>query len=210
MDEAQISTLQGLSRGQHLQDSVSVSTLDKKVSNIDDDQTNIGHQIENLARQLSRRRTTDSTDVNLDVLSPQPGTKLDSNSPTFDPRAWIRAFMKLTESEAGSAPPRSLGVAFRDLDVSGWGAGAEYQRSTLDYPVDVVKSIMGLFGAGPKKHRVNILRQFEGVVEQGELLLVLGPPGSGCSTLLKTMAGETAGLMVDPQSYMNFRGTPNT
>ncbi|KAF9461129.1 hypothetical protein BDZ94DRAFT_1373768 [Collybia nuda] len=31
---------------------------------------------------------------------------------------------------------------------------------------------------------------FEGVVRPGEMLLVLGRPGSGCSTLLKTLANH--------------------
>jgi ABC-type multidrug transport system ATPase subunit len=37
-------------------------------------------------------------------------------------------------------------------------------------------------------------------------LLILG--SSGCSTLLKTIAGETFGFSVDPESYLNYRGIP--
>jgi hypothetical protein len=29
---------------------------------------------------------------------------------------------------------------------------------------------------------------------------------SGCSTLLKTIAGETHGLFVDEESYINYQG----
>ena len=36
----------------------------------------------------------------------------------------------------------------------------------------------------------NIIEGFDGIVRPGEMLLVLGRPGSGCSTLLKTIAGE--------------------
>ncbi|WAO87350.1 Hypothetical protein NCS54_00465600 [Fusarium falciforme] len=163
----------------------------------------MNHEIEALARQLTRASTTAGAELH--AFCPQPGTRLDPGSPNFDARAWVKAFVKLDESEAGSAPPRSLGVAFRNLNVFGWGTGAEHQKSVIDYPLDVVKSLVDLLSPR-KKRRVDILRNFEGVVEEGELLLVLGPPGSGCSTLLKTIAGETAGLEVDPQSYMNFRG----
>jgi ABC-type multidrug transport system ATPase subunit len=31
---------------------------------------------------------------------------------------------------------------------------------------------------------------------------------SGCSTLLKTIAGETHGFQVNPDSYMNYQGVP--
>ncbi|KAF5634266.1 ABC1 transport [Fusarium sp. NRRL 52700] len=166
-------------------------------------QHDITQQISNLARQLSRVSTTAGTELH--AFSPQPGTKLDPNSPAFDARAWVKAFVRLVESDAGAAPPRSLGVAFKNLNVYGWGSGAEHQKTVVDYPIDAVKYLAGLVGGG-KKRRVDILRDFEGVVDEGELLLVLGPPGSGCSTLLKTISGETAGLEVGPDSYMNFRG----
>jgi ABC-type multidrug transport system ATPase subunit len=38
------------------------------------------------------------------------------------------------------------------------------------------------------------------------MLVVLGRPGSGCSTLLKTISGETDGFFVDSQSYINYQG----
>ena len=164
---------------------------------------NINQEIGELARQLSRVSTTAGAE--LQAFSPQPGSKLDPNSTNFDPRSWVKAFVKLVESEEGSAPTRSLGVAFRNLNVYGWGTGASHQKTFLDYPVDAVSYVLGLLSGGKKK-KIDILRNFEGVIEQGELLLVLGPPGSGCSTLLKTIAGETAGLEVGSDSYMNFRG----
>lgn len=161
-------------------------------------------QIETLARQLTRASTTAGAE--LCALSPQPGSRLDPNSANFDARAWVKAFIKLTESDPDAAPSRGLGVAFRNLDVFGWTNGAEHQKGVLDLPVDVVASVVKMLGLGQKRRRVDILRNFEGVIEQGELLLVLGPPGSGCSTLLKTIAGETAGLDVSDDSYLNFRG----
>lgn len=51
-----------------------------------------------------------------------------------------------------------------------------------------------------------ILSGFEGVVKSGELLLVLGRPGSGCSTFLRTMAGEVHGLSIDKKSLVHYNG----
>ncbi|KAH8686519.1 ABC-2 type transporter-domain-containing protein [Ilyonectria robusta] len=161
-------------------------------------------EIEALARQLTHASA--AFDTELHAFNPQPGTQLDPGSTNFDSREWVRALIKLTESDPGAAPPRSLGVAFQKLDVFGWGSGAEHQKSVLDYPLDIVSSFVDLFGGNRNKRRIDILRNFEGVVDKGELLLVLGPPGSGCSTLLKTIAGETSGLEVSSDSYMNFRG----
>jgi len=38
-----------------------------------------------------------------------------------------------------------------------------------------------------------LLHDFSGSVKDGEMLLVLGRPGSGCSTFLKTIASQTEG-----------------
>jgi len=38
-----------------------------------------------------------------------------------------------------------------------------------------------------------LLQDFSGCVKDGEMLLVLGRPGSGCSTFLKTIASQTEG-----------------
>src|SRR5271170_4066213 len=38
-----------------------------------------------------------------------------------------------------------------------------------------------------------LLHDFSGSVKAGEMLLVLGRPGSGCSTFLKTLASQTEG-----------------
>ncbi|KAF9776373.1 hypothetical protein IL306_005456 [Fusarium sp. DS 682] len=165
-------------------------------------------EIEQLARQLTRASTT--VDAEIHPLNPQPGSRLDPNSTNFDARAWVKSFVKLIESDPNSAPPRSLGVAFRNLDVFGWGSGSQHQKRVVDYPLDLASYLFRLFSPKRKQRRVAILRNFEGVVKEGELLLVLGPPGSGCSTFLKTIAGETAGLDIGAGSYMNFRGIDTT
>lgn len=36
------------------------------------------------------------------------------------------------------------------------------------------------------------------------MCVVLGPPGSGCSTFLKAIAGETNGIYVNEKSYFNY------
>lgn len=46
-----------------------------------------------------------------------------------------------------------------------------------------------------------ILHEFNGLLERAELLIVLGRPGAGCSTFLKTLTGHMHDLdFADPQS----------
>lgn len=57
-----------------------------------------------------------------------------------------------------------------------------------------------------KQQRIDILHDLEGVLHAGEMLAVLGPPGSGCSTLLRTIAGDTHGFHLSDDSVMNYQG----
>lgn len=45
-----------------------------------------------------------------------------------------------------------------------------------------------------------ILKDFSGIVKPGEMMLVIGRPGSGCTTFLKTLAGQT-------DAYAGVEGT---
>ena len=58
---------------------------------------------------------------------------------------------------------------------------------------------------GHKPHR-RILRNFNALIKPGELLVVLGRPGSGCSTFLKTITGEMHGLQLDKKSTVHYSG----
>lgn len=163
-----------------------------------------GRDLEELARQL----TQESEDIGeeLKAFNPELGSHLDPKSPTFDARAWIKALIKLSETDPKAAPSRFLGVAFKKLSAYGWSTGTESQPTVSNIVVGIMSSLARLVGANRRGKRIDILRDFEGVIEQGELLLVLGPPGSGCSTLLKTLAGETLGFKVSDESYLNYRG----
>ncbi|KAJ3938633.1 uncharacterized protein N0V96_011363 [Colletotrichum fioriniae] len=167
----------------------------------DDTQT----EIEQLARQVTNASHVHDANTHHDVLNPPKNSHLDPNSSNFDSVAWTQAFIHLFESDPNSAPNRSAGVAFRDLNVFGYSSGTQYQKSTGNIALSMVSDLVGL-ATGRLRRRIDILRDFEGLVEPGEMLLVLGPPGSGCSTLLKTLAGQTEGLNVAQDSYMNFRG----
>lgn len=157
-------------------------------------------QVKFLARQFSRNSTF-SMDVN--PFDAEADSMLDPSSDNFKPRAWVKAMFKL-QQEDGRFLARTAGVAFRDLNVHGFGAASDYQKSVGNVIFEVVGIARKLMGVGQR--RIDILRGFDGLVNAGEMLVVLGPPGSGCSTFLKTIAGETHGFNVDQGSYINYQG----
>ncbi|TDZ13625.1 ZEB2-regulated ABC transporter 1 [Colletotrichum orbiculare MAFF 240422] len=162
-------------------------------------------RIENLARQVTNPSRPHSNSGQEDVLNPPKNSCLDPFSPNFDTAAWTKAFISLYESDPNAAPDRLTGVAFRNLSVFGYSTGTQYQKSSGNILLSMASDLVGL-ATGRTRGRIDILQDFEGLVEPGEMLLALGPPGSGCSTLLKTLAGQTEGLNVSNESYMNFRG----
>lgn len=134
---------------------------------------------------------------------PTPGGPCDPNGPNFNPAAWMNAFYTLHLDE-GDVQSRNRGVAFRRLSVHGFGTATDFQKTVGNIFFDAVPRISKLLGNRGSK--IQILRDFEGVLNNGEIVCVLGPPGSGCSTLLKALAGETHGLHVDNKAYLNYRG----
>lgn len=102
-------------------------------------------------------------------------------------------------------PPAKPGVAFSNLNVFGLSSTDEYQRTAASYLLAIPKSTARLFRRR-ESTRAHILHDFYGAVYPGEMLLVLGRPGSGCSTFLKTLAGEMPGLHVSPSSTAVYNG----
>ncbi|KAJ8595721.1 hypothetical protein M405DRAFT_806639 [Rhizopogon salebrosus TDB-379] len=85
---------------------------------------------------------------------------------------------------------RELGVMFKDMRVVGLGERASLQPTmgSILNPSTALKNISAMRHPPIR----DILSGFEGVVMPGEMLLVLGRPGSGCSTFLKALANQRA------------------
>ncbi|KAF8955831.1 pleiotropic drug resistance ABC transporter [Flammula alnicola] len=90
-----------------------------------------------------------------------------------------------SRDEAG-IEARELGVMFQDLRVVGLGATASHQE-TIGSAINPL-NLVGYVKKVRHPPIRDLITGFEGVVCPGEMLLVLGRPGSGCSTLLKSLA----------------------
>lgn len=113
-------------------------------------------------------------------------------------RAWLRR-------KAGQHRSQ-LGVSFRDLGVHGFFSSASsFQHTVVSYALALPRFVADrLSDRQPKK--VPILHNLNGLVYDGEMLLVLGRPGSGCSTFLKALAGDTHGIYIDDTQAVNYQG----
>ncbi|KAL4942605.1 hypothetical protein BDV06DRAFT_235334 [Aspergillus oleicola] len=162
-------------------------------------------RISHLARTLTSQSVSRFHDRQ---APPNPFTEhsnptLDPLSDKFDAAEWAKVFLRLTE-DSEKFPKRTVGVSYHNLNVFGRGSPVAYQKNFFSFitqPLDLALSL-----ADRKQNTIQILKEHDGILRSGELLLVLGRPGSGVSTLLKTVAGETKGLYLDGSSNFNYQG----
>lgn len=90
---------------------------------------------------------------------------------------------------ASGIPPRRLGVTWQHLTVEAVGADASIHENFLSQfnPQRITQRLRH------KSTLRTILDDSHGCVKPGEMLLVLGRPGSGCSTLLSMLANKRQG-----------------
>lgn len=156
-----------------------------------------------MARQMTRASTYSNVPSN--PFEYEPDSILDPNSNNFRARAFTKSMLKLLAEEGESRHlARSAGFSFRNLSAHGFGTGTDYQKSVGNVGLALVGVARKLAGVGQR--RIDILHDFDGLVHAGEMFVVLGPPGSGCSTFLKTITGETHGFVVSPESRINYQG----
>ncbi|KAJ8078446.1 Multidrug resistance protein [Marasmius tenuissimus] len=131
---------------------------------------------------------------------------LDPRSGQFDYHRWIRWLLDISKRQLDPNSTRTAGLSFTNLNVHGYGKPTDHQKTVGNVVLDAPGMVRGMFGS--QGQRIDILRDFKGVVKDGEMLVVLGPPGSGCSTFLKTISGETHGFYVDEGAQVNYQGIP--
>jgi ABC-type multidrug transport system ATPase subunit len=107
---------------------------------------------------------------------------------------------------------QTLGVTWKDLSVQVVSAEAAVNETVLSQ-FNIPQKIKDSRRKPPLR---TILRESHGNVRPGEMLLVLGRPGSGCSTLLKMLTNRRGGYKsvegdvrfgsMDPKEAENYRG----
>lgn len=143
---------------------------------------------------IKRRDTFDDIHIDDAVLNP--------SSPEFDLNKWIR--MRVRALDLDGIKIKRAGICFINLSVGG-------NVTDVDLQSDVESFFMAPLGMNEyfhvsKKPVKQILRNFDGLLRSYEILMVLRRPGSGCSTLLKSITGELHGLNLENGSIVHYNG----
>ncbi|KAJ9266327.1 hypothetical protein DTO212C5_6414 [Paecilomyces variotii] len=159
-------------------------------------------QLKRIATQQSEKLSevqTHAGDAISDVDTKSPS--LDPKSNEFDLSKWM--LFQLRKYESGKFKPRRTGVIFKNLSVYGSGAAIQIQHTVTS----MLTSQFRLKGVD-QKARKTILHDFHGCLKRGEMLMVLGRPGAGCSTFLKSISADVTGLDIDKAAEITYDGIP--
>ncbi|KAJ1767965.1 ATP-binding cassette transporter snq2 [Coemansia sp. RSA 1813] len=107
----------------------------------------------------------------------------------FDLQSWLQRRQR-------KGPPfaKRFGLVFKDLDVYGSDVSNKHIASLITPMYKFIKSSVRGFGVfhllSSMSNKRHLLHKITGSVADGEMLLVLGRPGSGCSTLLRVLGNQ--------------------
>ena len=149
----------------------------------------------------ARRRTaTRTTTRNTDLENGEGEEASTSEEDEFRLGDFMKEGHLEKRTEEGESA-KKVGVIFKNLTVKGVGSKATFVKTLPD-------AVIGTFG--PDLYRIlssflpslqmnkhaetrDLIKDFTGVIRDGEMMLVLGRPGSGCSTFLKAIANNRSG-----------------
>lgn len=190
--------------------------------------TSKSRKSEHVALQRSRTKSTTGTGPTDDYsLEAGDAENMAEKEEEFELGPFIKEghFEKRTETGTSA---KKVGVVFKNLTVKGIGSTTNYVRTLPNavlgtFGPDLYKIISGFvpslnFNAQPPLR--TLTNDFTGLVRDGEMMLVLGRPGSGCTTFLKAIANQRSeyaevagdvtygGITADKQ-HAHYRGEVN-
>lgn len=130
-----------------------------------------------LARTFSRNSAAlNSSALHNPFLASSKDPSLDPSSPDFDAKKWVASLLGAFLQDPDRYPRHTLGVSYRHLGVHGFGRSTDYQKDVLN-TLWRAPLILRDFVSRQQTTKIQILKDFDGLIKRGEMLLVLGRPG---------------------------------
>ncbi|KAL2824025.1 ABC-2 type transporter-domain-containing protein [Aspergillus cavernicola] len=168
---------------------VNVERAEQEFAELNRELSSISYQAQRLSKHASRisKNEVHSKDVERSASSTD-------SMESWNLETALRG-KQAAELEAG-IKGKHIGVFWENLTVRGIGGSKSFIKTFPDAIVDffnVPGLIMDWIGYNNKGKEFDILKDFGGVLQPGEMVLVLGRPGSGCTTFLKTITNQRFG-----------------
>lgn len=141
-----------------------------------------------------------------------PDDVLDREAGEFDLADFLLGGHLERRTTAGE-PAKRIGVVFKNLTVTGVETGASFARTLPDAVIgtfgpdlyNIVCHFLPFLRFGRKPPVRDLVHDFTGVVREGQIMLVLGRPGAGCSSFLKAIANDR-GAYADVSGDVSYGG----
>ncbi|KAL1794536.1 hypothetical protein ACET3X_007957 [Alternaria dauci] len=151
---------------------------------------------DDLFRALSRRRTSQANGLSKANTNASERSQEEEDEIN---NLMSKMFGRTRQEASEEEKTRHQGVIFKHLTVKGMGIGAALQPSVGSIFLDPVRLVKNLLTKGPRQAAGRppvrtLLDDFSGCIRPGEMVLVLGRPGSGCSTFLKMIGNQRYGF----------------
>lgn len=159
--------------------------------------------------------TVEKTAVSVSDTSPQSPIGTSTVNSHHKDEVGEGIIKKLLQSQPGhrDGTANKVGLIFTGLTIAAPYSDAVIAKTLPlaiwnTFGTDQFRFLKNLFGANSNNGKtVNLLSDFTGLVKPGEMLFVLGRPGSGCSTFLRAAANRSS-LAVS--GNLSFAGIPHT
>lgn len=176
----------------------------------------LARTITNTSINMSKTKSSEDLIRYLSHMSQVPGVapfnheeieeSLNPESDMFNAKFWVKNVRKLLDSDPDYYKPTSLGVAYRDLRAYGIATDSDYQPTVTSALFKLGKDYIRSLRKQDPSIYFDILKSMDAIMKPGEVTVVLGRPGSGCSTLLKTIAAHTYGFHIGEESKITYDG----
>lgn len=170
---------------------VNVLRAEAEFAELSKELSRTSHKSRRLSRVQSRQSRKDQVIADVEKDS---AASSDTSDEPFDLAKTLRG--SRDEEEAAGIKSKRIGVVWDGLTVSGIGGVKNYAKTFPDAFVsffNVFATAASILGLGKKGTEFDILKDFKGVAKPGEMVLVLGKPGSGCTTFLKVISNQRFG-----------------
>jgi ATP-binding cassette, subfamily G (WHITE), member 2, PDR len=140
------------------------------------DSSEDGEKVHELARAITQQSIKNENGEHINPFDGTDNPLLDPLSDKFNYKTWIKNLLGVQSRDPERYPARVAGVSYRNLSAHGFGDATDYQKTFGNYPLEVGGLFNKLTG---RQHRrkIQILRNFDGLIRSGEMLVVLGRPG---------------------------------
>lgn len=142
----------------------------------DNEEEDLRELVTHLARTFTQHSVKNGHGQYVNPFEGSENPSLDPQSGQFNQRAWIKTVMGIASRDPERYPARIAGVSYKNLNVHGFGEPTDYQKTFGNYPL-AASSLFNKLRGENGRTKIQILRNFDGLIKSGEMLVVLGRPG---------------------------------